>query len=206
MLKTKKIIHNHDEFETNVEKILQYANEISADLPYKTKMSIEEKCMLLESLTLRACALWEKFLENELIFAVNLNPSKLIKEMQLKSSIKLDNNLIRGLLFSDIFRDFHDLDRSKSFFSKYIVDDYNPCGKISNTQVKNIQAIYALRNYLSHYSDFAKRKLFITYKKRYKMTKFIEPGKFLIKSKGKIFQDLISNFKFASINMKTIYK
>lgn len=204
---TTKIINNHKEFEERIEKILQYAEEIIIDLPFQQqKFEIQEKHLILESLILRVCALWEKFLETELILVVGYDPSKLIGEMNIRNITKLNLSLIRAILFSDVFRDFHDIERSKSFFKKYIVNGYNCFNKISSKQVKKIQFIYIIRNYLSHYSEFAKRKLFESYKKEYGLSRFLEPGQFLFVNKGERFSDLITTLKFCSINMKTIFK
>ena len=73
---------------------------------------------------------------------------------------------------------------------------------ISHKKITSIQFTYSLRNYLSHYSDFSRRKLFEAYKKHYAMNRFMEPGQFLFANKGKRFSELISNFKFTSISMK----
>lgn len=202
-----KIINNHKEFEERIEKILQYAQEIVIDLPFKQqKFTIQEKHLILESLILRVCALWEKFLETELILVVGYDPSKLIEKMNIRNITKPNLSLIRAILFSDVFRDFHDIERSKSFFKKYIVNGYNCFNKISSNQVKKIQFIYTIRNYLSHYSEFAKRKLLDSYKKEYGLSRFLEPGQFLFVNNGKRFRDLVATLKFCSINMKTIFK
>lgn len=198
----KKINSNFDEFENDIEMILQYAEEMLADLPYRRPISKNEKFLLLESLILRGCALWERFLEKTLILTVSANSSKLKKAMNLKSVIKLDSTIVKAIIFSDIYRDFHDPERSKNFFSKYVVAAYNPMNNISNKKITSIQFTYSLRNYLSHYSDFSKRKLFDAYKKHYAMNRFVEPGQFLFSNKGKRFSELISNFKFTSISMR----
>ncbi|MCZ7382442.1 MAG: hypothetical protein O8C64_12845 [Candidatus Methanoperedens sp.] len=87
----KKIIENHSKFEAEIEKIISYGEEIIKNLPNKNeKKSIEEKCMLLEALLLRSCALWENFIEKELVFLVNLDPDKLISELGLPEKTKLN--------------------------------------------------------------------------------------------------------------------
>jgi len=201
----KDIIKNHSFFEENVEDILQYSQEVIINIP-KRKILKREKFLILESLILRVCALWEKFLEKEIILLVNLNPQKIIEEMELNKDSKLDLKLIRAILFSDIYRDFNDLNRSKTFFNKYIIDNLNPFNKISKSYMKKINFVYKLRNYLSHYSEFSKRKLFNSYKKEYNLKRFTEPGQFLISNNGKRFKELISSFKYVSITMKKLLK
>lgn len=110
--------------------------------------------------------------------------------------------MIKAILFSNSYRDFHDTERSKSYYEKIISDKYNVFEFINNEQIKKVNFTYKMRNYLSHYSDFSKRKLFEGYKKEYKYKRFLEPGLFLFKGKGENFIKLIHNFKLISIVMK----
>ncbi len=74
-----KLIKNHTQFENTIENIIRYAQDIIADLPYKeTKISTDEKKMFIEALLLRACALWENFIEKEVVLLIDLDPSKLM--------------------------------------------------------------------------------------------------------------------------------
>ena len=61
-MKPKTILKNHEQFESAIEEVIQYALEICADLPYEKQMSEKEKHILLEALILKICALWEKFI------------------------------------------------------------------------------------------------------------------------------------------------
>lgn len=206
MVKFQSIINNHKAFEDGIEKILQYAQEVAENISLIRKIPQEEKYLILEALVLRVCAYWEKFLETEITLAVNLDATKIIKEMNLPRNTRLNLHLIRAILYSDIFRDFHEVDRAKSFFNKYIIDKYNPFTRITKKQKKDINFVYKLRNYLSHYSEFSKRILQQGYKDKYGLRRFIEPGQFLLSNNCKRFQELISSFKYASVNMKNIYK
>ncbi|HHT9125615.1 MAG TPA: hypothetical protein ACFYD6_07325 [Candidatus Brocadiia bacterium] len=206
-MQKQSIINNHKKFENNIEEILQYGAEIILDLSSKGRIPEKEKGLLLESLILRVCALWEKFLEEELILAVKLDCSMLKEKMNLPKRINLDNSVIRAILFSDNYRDFHELDKVNGLFKKYTVEQYNPfVKKISSKQKDSIQFVYKIRNYLSHYSGFAKRVLSKEYERKYKLNRFQEPGKFLIANNGKRFKELISDFKYVSIIMRQIFK
>jgi len=57
-MKIAKVIEKYERFENNIEDLIRYAQEIIADLPYEKKIPSKQKEMLLESLLLRACALW----------------------------------------------------------------------------------------------------------------------------------------------------
>ncbi len=130
----KKILENHLKFEADIEKIISYGLEvINDDLPNKSAKSRIEKCMLLEALLLRSCALWENFIEKELVFLVNLGPEKLISEMGLPKNTKLNLKLIKAILYSNFYRDFHDIERSRSYYERIISDKYNFFENIKNS-------------------------------------------------------------------------
>ena len=204
---TTKLNRNHTQFEDAIEHIIRYAQDIIADLPYKKKMSSNEKEMLIEALLLRACALWESFIEREIVFLINLDPSKLLREFDLPKGTNFDTKLIRAIIFSDHYRDFHDIDRSMSFFDRVIVDKNNSFRKIIGPQKGKINFTYKLRNYLAHYSEFSKLILCRAYQKApYNYSRFLKPGVFLIKQKRKHFEDLVNNFRMSSICMRKIFK
>lgn len=205
-MKFKSILKNHTELEESIENIIRYVQEIIADLPYKEKKTAKEKRMLLEALLIRACALWERFVEKELILSVCLDTNKLIKEIGLPERTKLNTKLIKAILFSDHYRDFHNVERSIGFFKKIIEDTYNPFTSLTRTQKQKLDFNYKMRNYLSHYSDFSKRKLYNDYNRLYDYKKFMEPGNFLLKNNGKHFEGLINNFKLMSVHMRQKFK
>ena len=206
-MKIARVLEKYEGFENNIEDLIRYAQEIIADFPYERKIPSKQKEMLLESLLLRACALWESFIERELIVSINWDPSQLISKFDLPEKTNPNIRLTRAIVFSDSFRDFHDIDRSMSFFKEVIVDKLNPFKKITRIQKEKIIFAYKIRNYLAHYSEFSKIKLFRAYQKEpYKYRIFLEPGKFLLKQKGRHFEELVNNFKMASIQMRTIFK
>lgn len=205
-MKFKTILKNHSEFESAVEEIIRYALEkIIIDLP-SDKITVRERDMSIEAFILKLCALWESFLEEEIILAVSLDPTSLIDSMELsKSRHLLDIKLIRAILFSDTYRNLQDVNRLTDFTKDIIVEKYNPFLKITKEQKTKIRFTYSIRNYLSHYSNFSKKKLFSEYKRIYNYKKFLEPNRFLVKNKGKHFEDLANNFKISSLYMRKIF-
>jgi len=200
----KSVLENHKKFENDIESIIKYGMEIIyAKSPYKKEKRVEkEKFMLLEALLLRSCALWESFMENEVVFLVNLEPNNLKNEMGLPKNTKLNLKLIRAIIFSDRYRDYYNIEQSRSNLNKIIADRYNLSKNIEKERIEKISFIYKMRNYLSHYSAFSRKKLFIAYQNMFNYKKFQEPGAFLMKQKGKYFESLIHNFKLVSISMK----
>jgi hypothetical protein len=205
-MSVKAIIKNHEKFESAIEEIIRYAQEVIANLPYRNQMSDKEKHILLEALILRICALWEKFIEAELIYTAHLDTKKLSELMEINPDTRLTTELIRALIFSDIFRNFGGIDGLVGFSKNIIERTRNPFTRIKENQKKNIQFAYKIRNYLSHYSGYSKRVLFLAYKKKYYYKRFLEPGKFLLKNKGKHFESIANSFKITSIQMRMTFK
>lgn len=204
-MKFRIILKNHNEFESAVEKITRYALEkIVINLPI-TRITVTESDMLIEAFILKLCALWESFLEKEIVLSLSLDPINLISIMELNKSQHLDIKLIRAILFSDVYRNFQDINRLIDFTKRFIVGKYNPFLKITTEQKLKIHFTYAIRNYLSHYSSFSKKKLFSEYKRVIGYRNFLEPIKFLVKDKGKHFEDLANNFRMVSVYMKKIF-
>jgi hypothetical protein len=204
----KAIIQNHQNFEFDIDNIIQYGlNIIDGKLFHIVdRLKYQQKRMLLESLLLRSCALWESFVENELVHLVALNSTKLKTEMGLPQNTRLNLKLIRALLFSDTYRSYYNLEYSKSILNRILPDQYNLFKQIKKEQLKKISFVYRMRNYLSHYSAFAERQLLNAYKNDYNYKRFLEPGTFLMKQKGKPFENLIHNFKLTSLSMKINFK
>lgn len=196
---------NHLKFEKNLNELIEYGLEIITEnvTVKKDKISKKEKNILLESLLLRSCAYWENFLEKEIIILINLNSDKFKLNMELPFDIKLNLKLIRAILYGDEYRDFHDIKHFRNYFSKILVEEYNPFTNITNEQLKKINITYTIRNYLSHYSEYSKKKLYQAYVDNFKYKIFQEPGIFLLKEKGKYFENLIHNFVLVSANMRS---
>jgi len=204
----RTVLQNHTHFQDQIDNIIQYGLDIINDrLSYfGGDQKQQQKSMLLESLLLRSCALWESFVENEVVFLVALEPTKLKSETGLPQNTRLNLKLIRALLFSDTYRTYYNIEQSKPILNRLLSDKYNLFKQIKKEQLDKISFVYKLRNYLSHYSVFAKRQLLNAYKKHCSYKRFLEPGMFLIKQKGKHFENLIHNFKLTSLSMQVNFK
>ena len=196
---------NHLQFENNVRELIKYGIEIITEDFNKKKSKIrkKEKTILVESLLLRSCAYWENFLEKEIILLLGLNNDKFKIYMELPSNTKLNLKLIRAILYGDKYLDVHDIRYHKSYFFKILIDKYNPFKNITTEQLKKINFSYTIRNYLSHYSEYSKKKLYQAYMDNFNYRIFQEPGIFLLKEKGKYFENLIHNFVLVSVNMRS---
>lgn len=202
------ILSNHNSLENDIEQIIKYGLEIIDRNSQKAKLfTIHEKGIIIEGLLLRACARWESFLEIEVVSLVSMDKNKLLDELDLPANSTVNQRVIKAILFSTSYRDFHDLERSKGFFRRFITDKYNFFDKISNEQIHMSRMVYKLRNYLAHYSEFAKKQLEQEYQKTYGYSVFMTPGRFLMRKSGEHFEKLIHNFSLISSTMKgSLYK
>ena len=196
---------NHQKFVENVNSLIKYCVDIiTSDKTHKNILiNKQDKSILLESLLLRTCANWESFLEKEIVYLVSLDSSKFKQVMGLPENTKLNHKIIKAIIYSDRYKDFHDIGANKSYFSKILDTKNNPFKSLTSERINMIEFIYKIRNYLSHYSDYAKNKLQSAYEDLYNYKKFQEPGVFLIKHKGEHFKKLLHNFVLVSITMKT---
>ena len=69
----KSIRKNHLDFEENIKELITYGIGLIIDDSNKTKNKIsrKEKTILIESLLLRSCAYWEKFIEKDIILLID---------------------------------------------------------------------------------------------------------------------------------------
>lgn len=198
------IIKYNNLFEERIEKIIVFGTQHIYDKSPlgKKNYTSAEKSIILEALLLRSCALWESFLENEVLNLILLEPTLFLENFDLSINTKLNLNILRAILFSDHYRDFANLEKSRSFFKKCITQRNNLFLNIDKIKIKKINFTYKIRNYLSHYSSFSKKQLLDSYKKDYNYSNFLEPGQFLLKSNGRYFEELVYNFKLVSIQMR----
>jgi len=195
---------NHSSFEDNIKNLITYGLEIIHEDSPKT--SREEKAMLLEALLLRSCALWENFVEKEIVLAIKLNSAKFKHNLGLPANTKLTVKLIRAILYSDRYQDYHDIERSRGYLRKILSHEQNPFESVTKERRERISFTFKIRNYLSHYSDYSRKKLLEAYEKHHNLKRFTEPGVFLLKGKGAFFEKLIHNFILVSVSMKKMFR
>ena len=201
----KSILRNHSDLEKNIKALIKFGLEIITENFSQKSESLDkkEKLILIESLLLRSCAHWENFLEKEIVFLINLDSKYFKFKMGLPDNTKLNLKLITAIMYGDKYKDFHDVEHHKSYFSRLLSKRCNPFPYITKDQRHKINFTYTIRNYLSHYSEFSKKKLHNAYTQNYHYKIFQEPGVFLLKEKGKYFESLLHNFILVSVKMKT---
>lgn len=199
----KNLKKNHLNFESNIKDLISYGLEIIGKSTFhKTEGSSKFKKILLEALLLRTCANWENFIEKELVILIYLDSINFKNYMELPENTKLNLKLVKAILYADKYKDYHDVSQHKKYFSNLLVDKFNPFLNIATEQLNKINFSYTIRNYLSHYSDYSKKKLHKSYMVYYEYKAFQEPGNFLLKENGKYFENLLHNFILVSVSMR----
>jgi len=165
----------------------------------------EEKRDIAESVLLRLCACWERFIDEHLVDCVNRDHTKLSKHF----AVTIPNNppwdLCHALIIGSSYKDFRSFGDLKGYSKKILPDNSNPFLQVSTAHTKKIDEVYAIRNYLSHYSAASRRALRNVYKNVYHMDRFLEPGQFLLAYSARRFWTYFDSFKGASADMQAWY-
>lgn len=194
---------NHQSFDATVGRYRVFMGRVvEAD---RATISVEEKRDMAESVLLRLCAHWERFIDEHLVDCVNRDHTKLSRYFSVSipdnPSWDLCHALIIGASYTD-FRSFADL---KSFSKKILPDDGNPFLQVSQAHAGKIDEVNRIRNYLSHYSTASRRALMNLYRSVYQMERFLEPGQFLLAYDAGRLWHYFDAFTGASNDMKVWY-
>jgi hypothetical protein len=165
--------------------------------------AVEDKREVAEMIVLRLCAHWEYYLDELLVAAINRDHSQLSEYFGVTIPAHPSKELCQALLFGDGYKDFPSFGALKGFSKKILPEVSNPFLSISPGNWRRIDEVYAIRNYLSHYSAKARRTLFGMYKKNHDMSRFLEPGQFLLAYEASRFHKFIDAFEGAADQMKT---
>ena len=163
----------------------------------------EEKRDIAESVLLRLCAYWERFIDEHLVDCINRDHTRLSEYFSVSIPDNPSWDLCHALIIGASYRDFRTFGDLKGFTKKILPDKSNPFLAVSASHGKKIDEVYKIRNYLSHYSVASWRALMQVYKDVYEMGKFLEPGQFLLAYNGERLLKYFASFEGASRDMKT---
>ena len=192
---------NHDWFEEDMDWYIGFLDRM---LGAKRVVNHEDKLEILESLVIRLCALWEAFIEDELIDCLNIDCSKYREELQLKLPQHPTTDLCEAILVGPRYLDFKNASDIKGFAKNILPEDVNPFNLIRPATEKRINELYIMRNYLSHYSGKSRRTLMKMYQNSWGLKNFCQPGDFLIAYRGKRLIKYIAALLDASEQMRGI--
>jgi hypothetical protein len=165
----------------------------------------DEKRDMAESVLLRLCAYWERFIDEHLVDCVNRDHTKLSKHFAVTIPDNPTWDLCHALIIGSSYKDFRSFGDLKGFSKKILPDNSNPFLQITPARTKKIDEVYTIRNYLSHYSAASSRALMHVYKTEYDMTRFLEPGQFVLAYNAQRLWAYFDAFEGASANMLAWY-
>ena len=194
---------NHAPFDAAVARYRGFmAKIISAERVIGTA---SEKRDLAESVLLRLCAHWESFVDEHLVDCVNRDHTQLSAHFAVSIPENPSWDLCHALIIGESYRDFKSFGALKGFSKKILPEASNPFLCISKAHTDRIDEVYAIRNYLSHYSSSGRRSLMNIYKSKYDMERFLAPGQFLLAYDADRLWRYFDAFEGASGDMKTWY-
>lgn len=168
-------------------KMIWY-NDFSAKIA-KLKRGVltsDEKQEILEASVLKVYVNWEILVHNLLVECLKQDTSQYAKHKNCRVRANLSRSMCENLISggADYFN-FTDISDVRGKARKILVPQYNPFDnkheeikRVKDDLIK-IDEFRFMRNYLAHYSNSSKQKLFEVYKNKFKLNKFCEPGKFL---------------------------
>lgn len=194
---------NHRELDESLSRYRSFLEKIFA--AKRVIGTVKEKEDIAESVLLRICANWERFVDRQLIACVNVDPTRLEEFFGVPIPAHPSKNLCAALIFGDQYRDFPRFGALKGFSGKLLPDESNPFLQVTKMQAQRIDEVYIIRNYLSHYSERAGRALSEMYRNKYNIGKFPQPGSFLRAYEAYRFWQYFDAFQGASNRMKEWY-
>jgi hypothetical protein len=195
---------NHDWFE---QEIIVYTNFLTRvrnpELVKKGFLDKYDRYGIIESSIIHICAIWESFVEEELIDCLNLDCSKLAGYLRLDLPRDMNRDLCSAILIGDRYLDFG-IDNIKRRADQVLCDVNNPFKLMNKDTYDKIREVYTIRNYLSHLSRKSRLALLQTYKKSYGLSRLVRPGEFLLSNKAERLIAYIESFLRASQQMRGI--
>lgn len=196
------LIKNHNEFE---EDLHWYIDFIYRMIVAERVVKYDDKIEILESLVIRICAVWEAFIEGEMIDCLNIDCSTCKEELQLELPKHMARDLCEAILVGLGYLNFRSVDDIRRLAKRIFPDSVNPFRLIrTNPTARRINEFYTMRNYLSHYSGKSRRQLHKMHQDSWQLRKFREPGDFLMAYSGKRLVRYIQAFLDASEQMRVI--
>ena len=139
-----------------------------------------EKTEIFEAFVSRIDAIWSIFVKDLLIDCLNRDTSQYARHTGTTLPSHLPRDQCKAMLVGLRYLDFKSTGDIKKVTRDVLVAVNNPFKKIPKSACKRIDEFYKIRNYVTHYSDFAKRAISKMYRTEYGMKRFREPGEFLM--------------------------
>src|SRR5688572_25238251 len=127
---------NHEPFDAVVSRYRGFLKKIIA--PQQVISSAEEKRDLAESVLLRLCAHWEKFIDEHLVDCVNRDHTKLCDHFAVSIPENPSWDLCHALIIGTSYNDFRSFGDLKGYSKTILPDTSNPFLKITQGHTERI--------------------------------------------------------------------
>jgi len=145
-----------------------------------TLLTLPEKRAIYEAFVLKICAIWEALVENLLVDCLNQDSRQYSSFINTRLPRHIPREICSAMVTGLKYFDFKSVGDAQNIARKVLVDRHNPFKAISKSNSQRIDELFIIRNYLAHYSGKAERTLNQIYKKDYGMSKWSDPGRFLL--------------------------
>lgn len=165
-----------------------FYRNMSWDIAFLTKIEkakrvvglVDEKRDVFEAYVFKICANWEILVEDLLVDCLNKDVTRYKEFTGFKIPRNISRQTCKAIILGTGYFDCKSVSDLKQKAKKMLAPQCNPFGEIPKSNGNTIDEFFALRNYLAHYSDVAKRSLEKIYKNRHSLTSFRVPGEFLL--------------------------
>lgn len=203
IVRKSDLLKNHKPFDATLTRYRNFMGRVITAVQGIT--SVQEKRDIAESVLLRLCAHWEKFVDEHLVDCVNRDASYLSKRFAVTIPSHPSWDLCHALIIGTGYTDFKSFGDLKGYSKKLLADASNPFLAVTPGHAKRIDEVFRIRNYLSHYSASAKKLLMSMYRNDYEMERFLEPGQFVLAYNATRLWAYFSAFEGASKDMPLWY-
>jgi hypothetical protein len=159
-----------------------------------THLTLPEKRAIYEAFVLKICAIWEALVENLLVDCLNQDSRQYSSFINTSLPKHIPREICSAMVTGINYFNFKSVEEVQKIARKVLVDRHNPFKAISNSNSKRIDEFFKMRNYLTHLSGQAERTLNQIYKKNYGMSKWSDPGPFLLALDKKTNRSRLQNY------------
>lgn len=168
-------------FDSFLKSLFWYKDFLNKIANTKSKiLKTKEKKEIFEGIVVKITAIWEVLAEDLLTDCLTFDTTRYAETKGMRLPKRPNRSLCHSLITGHGYFNFKNTENLKSTARKILVDKYNPFNKITKRQCKKIDDFYTLRQYIAHLSNTSKQNLLKTYKNRYHLKRFREPGYFLL--------------------------
>jgi hypothetical protein len=194
---------NHAEFENWIHWYGAFTlGLIQAKRVVRTKFA---KMELLEALVLRVSTRWENLIEADIVASLNHDSSAYAARLGLRLRKHLSRDECEAIVVGHRYLDFRSFGQVKGFARKYLVEELNPFEAITPFIARKMDEFFMMRNYLAHYSSYARRTYYNHMREKYNYKRVPEPGAFLLSKRARSeihrFSEYLLQFLEASSRM-----